>query len=141
MKKAIFPLMALLCINLTGFTQSNTPVTVTSAFKQKFPNAKSVKWNKENAHEYEASFELDAAKYSANFSNNGDWLETESPVSFDQLPEKVQKVFNVSHKSTAIMAVSKIETAKRITKYEIEIKEGKKTVELFYLADGASIKE
>ena len=141
MKKIILTFLAFVCAFATGFTQCKTPGTVTAAFNQKFPNAKSVKWDKENAHEYEASFELESAKYSANFSDNGDWLETESPISFDQLPEKVQKAFNASHKSTVIKAVSKIETAKGITKYELEIKEGKKTVELFYLADGASTKE
>ena len=141
MKKTILAAMALLCVYATGFTQSKIPGIVTTAFNQKFPNAKSVQWDKENAHEYEASFEVQGAKYSANFRDNGEWLETESPVSFDQLPEKVQRAFTASHKSTAIKAVSKIETAKGITKYELEIKEGKKTVELFYSTDGAATKE
>ena len=108
---------------------------------QNFLNATNVKWDKENSHEYEASFEWKGEKYSANFSDTGEWLETESICAFNQLPDKVQTAFNASHKGSTIKAVAKIETSKGVTKYEVEIKQGIKTVELFYTADGTEIKE
>jgi len=141
MKKIIFFAMALVCAYATSFAQSKTPMAVTTAFNQKFPNATKVKWDKENAHEYEASFDWKGEKLSANYSDKGEWLETESPISFNLLPEKVQATFNSAHKGATIKGVAKIETSKGITKFEVEFKQGVKTVELFYTADGTEVKE
>lgn len=133
--------MALVCAYTTSFAQGKTPTNVTTAFNQKFPNATKVKWDKENAHEYEASFEWKGEKLSANFIDTGEWLETESPISFNQLPEKVQTEFNSARKGATIKAVAKIETSKGITKFEVEFKQGIKTIEVFYTVDGKAIKE
>jgi len=140
MRKTIIVAVSLLCTYATSFAQSNTPAAVISAFNQKFTNAVKVKWDKENAHEYEASFELNGTKYSANFSDNGEWLETESPITFNQLPEKVKSTFNASHQVATVKAIAKIESSKGTTKFEVEIKQGVKTIELFYIADGTEIK-
>jgi uncharacterized membrane protein YfbV (UPF0208 family) len=141
MKNIFFVALVLVCTSATSYAQGKTPAVVTAAFNQKFPNATSVKWDKENTHEYEADFELKGIKYSANFSDTGEWLEKESPSSFNELPEKVQASFNALHKGSTIKVVAKIETSKGITKYEVEIKKGIKTIEVFYMADGTEIKQ
>ncbi|TBR19028.1 MAG: hypothetical protein EPO57_05245 [Chitinophagaceae bacterium] len=133
-------LMACMLAISTFLFASTPPEAVTKAFNQKFPSATHVKWDKENAHEYEASFEWKGVNYSANFSDLGLWLEIESPSSLNQLPEKVQTSFNATHKGAKVKAVAKIETSKGITKFEIEIKQGNKTIELFYTAEGTEIK-
>ena len=138
MKKIIFLLSIVFMTSCTY--AGNPPAAVQKAFEQKFPNAANVKWDKENAHEYEASFEWKGDKLSANFSDTGEWLETESPTTFNALPEKVQSVFNASHKGATVKAVAKIETSKGITKFEVEIKQGVKTVEFFYNSDGTEAK-
>jgi len=141
MKKIIFTGIALVLGYATSFAQSKTPQIVAAKFNEKFPGVTDAKWDKENAHEYEATFNWNGAKYSANFSDKGEWLETESVFAFDQLPDKVQKAFNISHATTTVKSVSKIETSKGMTKYEIEIKQGHKTAELFYTSDGVKTKE
>lgn len=139
MTKSILTVVSFLLLSTLTFAGS-IPTTVQKAFDQKFPNATSVKWDKENAHEYEASFEWKGEKHSANFSDNGEWLETESVSAFNQLPEKVQTAFNASHKGATVKAVATIQTSKGVTKYEVEFKQGVKTVELFYTADGNETK-
>ena len=141
MNKIILTAMVLLGTYATSFAQSKTPTAVTTAFNQKFPNATKVKWEKESTNNYEAAFELKGEKYSANFSEKGEWLETESTFTFNQLPEKVQTAFTSSHKGKKPKAVSKIETLNQGTIYELEILKGIKTVELFYKQDGTEIKE
>ncbi|MBS1537857.1 MAG: PepSY-like domain-containing protein [Bacteroidetes bacterium] len=142
MKKSISVAMALLlCVCATSFAQRKAPSAVTSAFNQKFSNATNVKWDKENPHEYEASFTWNGKKYSANFSDKGEWLETESEVTFAQLPDKVQQTFTTSHKGTKVNGVAKIETSKGTTKYEVEIKISGKTVEYFYDSNGTELKK
>ena len=138
MKKIIFLLSIVFMIPCSY--AGNPPAAVQKAFEQKFPNAANIKWDKENAHEYEASFEWKGDKLSANFYDTGEWLETESPLTFNALPENVQTAFNASHKGATVKAVAKIETSKGVTKYEVEIKQGIKTVEFLYKIDGTEIK-
>lgn len=140
MRNIFFVAAVLVCTCATGFAQTKATDAAIAAFNKKFPAASNVKWDKENAHEYEAEFEWKGAKRSANFSDTGEWLETESAIEFKQLPEKVQAAFNASHKGEMVKAVAKIETSKGATKYEVEIKQGAKTVELFYGADGTALK-
>ena len=141
MYKMIFMLIVMISLSANLFAQKKAPAAVITAFKTKFSAATAVKWQKENAHEYEADFMLDSVKHSANFSDKGAWLETESSISFADLPQKVQTAFNaVYHKR--VLAVAKIETAKGETEYEIEIiKNTVKKIELFYSTEGVLIKQ
>ncbi len=140
MKKSILTAVSICLLSAFAYA-GNAPGAVQKAFEQKFPNATGATWDKENTHNYEASFTWKGVKYSANFSDTGEWLETESPFSFNELPDKVQAAFNASQKGVTIKAVSKIETSKGVMKYEVEIKHGVKTVELFYTPDGTATRE
>jgi hypothetical protein len=126
----------LLTLFLSSFTkilmQSKAPKEIVTAFNLKFPKATNVKWYKETATEYEASFKYKNTKHSANFSSDGKWLETESPITFNDLPIAVQKAFSVSHKNEKTKAIAVIENSKGETLYEIEVKK----VEYFYNSDG-----
>lgn len=139
MRKIFFVALVCVCTYATSFAQKNAPAAVITAFNQKFPNASNVKWDKENAHEYEAGFTWNGKKQSANYTDLGEWLETESPIDFSKLPMKVQDTFNTKHKGSKIKAVAKIETSKNITKYEVEFKHGKKTHESFYDEEGREL--
>lgn len=118
----------------------DVPKAVAAAFAKKFPAATNIKWDKENAHEYEASFKMGSKNYSANFNDAGEWLETESSTAFAELPAKVQNAYNSTHNGVAVKAAAKIETAKGEIKYEVEYKSGKKTKEVFYNAEGEVLK-
>jgi hypothetical protein len=138
MKKISISLFALL-LSISLFA-IDVPKNVKAAFAKKFPTATNVKWDKENAHEYEAGFKLDGKNYSANYSTDGVWLETESTVEFASLPEKVQQAFKANFKNAIIHAAAKIENSKAEIKYEIEYKIGKKTKEVLYGEDGSITK-
>jgi len=140
MKKYFFVALTILISTATTFAQSKTNKEVETAFKAKFTNATKVKWDKENEHEYEANFTENGVKHSANFSDKGEWLETESPTTFDKLPAKVKTAFNASHKGEKVKAVAKIDASTGETQYEIEVKKGLKTVEYFYNSEGKLLK-
>ena len=138
MKKTIITIYVMV-LSVAAFA-IDAPKVVKDAFAKKFPNATSVKWDKENAHEYEAGFKVDGKSFSANYSDKGEWLETESTVEFASIPLKVQNTFKANHKEAKIKASAKIETSKGETKYEVEFMNGKKTVEEMYKEDGTIIK-
>lgn len=65
------------------------PSAVQIAFQEKFPQSSDVTWEKESDQELEAAFTLNGEKMSANFSQDGTWLETESEIKEHELPEAV----------------------------------------------------
>jgi hypothetical protein len=70
-------------------SQKNPPDNVKKEFSQKFADAKSVKWDSEEANEWEAEFKINGKEMSACFDNTGNWLETEAEVSAKDLPQAV----------------------------------------------------
>jgi len=139
MKKSILILVSILLFSTLTIAGA-PPAVVQKAFEQKFPGAEKEKWNKENAHEYEASFKWKGGKYSANFKDTGEWLETEMSIAFKDLPDKVKIAFNTAHMVGTAKAAAKIETAKGVIKYEVEYKPAYKTYEIFYTEEGTEIK-
>lgn len=123
-----------------SFTTPKGDVTsdVKKYFETKFQSASSAKWVKENAHEYEVNFLLNGTKCSANFSDKGEWIESEVTIKYNELPDANKNSFRTI-KTTKIVAVAKMETAKSEIKYEIEYKQGTKTKDVFYHKEGKKI--
>ncbi len=141
MKNIFFVALAFMCASATGCAQKNVSTAVESAFKTKFSNATNISWDKENDREYEAEFTMNSAKYSANFSDTGKWLETERIIPYIELPQAVQKSFMASHKEAKVKATAKIETSEGEIRYEIEIKQLLGAKELFYDAKGKELQD
>jgi hypothetical protein len=141
MKKQIFIGMTLICLCTIVIAKNKIPENVIKAFNQKFTGVSDVEWGKESTIEYEVEFIMNGHKHSANFSSTGEWLETESPISFEELPDKVKMAFKSGHDGANIKAISIIEIAANNIQYEIELKKFLRTVDLFYSAEGIPVKE
>jgi hypothetical protein len=141
MKKLVFTVAVSLCTYAVVFAQPKIPYAVTEAFTSKFPNAKEVKWGRENTKEYEAEFLMEGLNYSANFSDKGFLLETESPVSLNSLPEKVKVAWNKSHKSETVKMITLISRWNGSSLYEFEISKGVKKIEKFLNSEGIEVKK
>ena len=142
-------------VSAQNISESVVPPLVKSAFSQKFSDATTVKWEKENANEYEAEFRIAGIGMSANFSADGKWLETETEISFAELPQAVTNSFLKNHKHSSKVEVAKIEMASGKIVYEIEMKgetkgssgskedkgsKGSSEGELFYDENGKELK-
>lgn len=139
MKKTITMLTLLVGTTLMSCAQS-TPAKVTEAFKTKFPNAKSVKWEKENDTEWEAEFKLNGVDYSANFGTDGTWKETEHKIKSKDLPQAVKNTLATEFTGYEIEDAEMVETPS-FNGYEVEIEKGEETMEVVLDKSGKVIKK
>lgn len=110
-----------LLICLTSFAQIKVPQAVMTAFTAKFPAATHVKWSKENKKEYESAFLQDNIQYSANFKDNGEWLETETKLTNDDLPAIISTNFYEKYgKENKIKSAEKVEKPNKPTHYHVK---------------------
>lgn len=141
MKKIFFIAIAIFLFNTAPYSQIKVPTIVSNSFKQKFPSAINAEWEKEGKGEFEVTFEKEGKKCTSNFNSSGKWLETESPIRFDELPLKIQNSFSKVHKKEDVRDIFLIETSNGTRKFEIEYKKGSKIQEIIYSNDGIEMKK
>lgn len=120
---------------LVSCAQEGVSNEVKAAFDKKFPNATSVKWDKENDTEWEAEFKNDGIAYSANFSTNGDWVETEHKVNRKDLPESIATLISTDFAGYKIEGIEKFEKPTS-SGYDVEIEKGEEMLELVFDNNG-----
>lgn len=118
----------------------NVPENVKNAFTQKFPDAKSVKWDKENETEWEAEFKLNGEEYSANFTTDGVWKETEHEIEKSAIPANVKQTLDNEFRGYKIEEAEISETAEGQV-YEFELKKDKVVMEVAISPDGKLLKK
>jgi len=120
--------------------QTNEPTEVTTAFSQKFPTAKKAKWDKENATEWEVEFKMNGKDYSANYTSEGIWQETEYEISKSDIPAAVKQTLN---NEFAGYKIEESEISEKATGkvYEFAIEKGNSDMEIAIAPDGKILKK
>jgi len=113
-----------------GCEQIKVPEVVENAFNQQFPKAKSVKWSKESVSDYEAEFKLDGEVISANYNEDGTWLETEKEIEPNELPDPVLKTLRQHYGDYKIKETSHLDEPSQSNLYETELKKGDEAIEI-----------
>lgn len=139
MKKLFLMIVSILLISSYSFA-GIPPETVKKAFDQKFPKAVNVKWDKENAKEWEAEFVFNGSNISANFAIDGKWLETESRIVITDLPITVTEAIRVNYSGWTIAKAEKSETPGNSAIYELLLKKDKEKKEVTFNEDGTPAK-
>lgn len=120
--------------------QTNAPTEVTTAFSQKFPTAKKVKWDKENETEWEAEFKMNGKEFSANFTSEGIWKETENEISEAEIPLAVKQTLESEFAGYKIEESEISETAAGKV-YEFALEKDESELEVGIAPDGKVLKK
>jgi len=129
--------VAFAVISFTACAQKQSvPDNVKNAFTQKFPNAQKVKWDKENETEWEAEFKLNGEEYSANFTSDGIWKETEHEIEASAIPANVKQTLDDEFAGYKIEEAEISETAEG-TVYEFALEKDEQEMEVAISPDGA----
>jgi len=140
MKKHITLFPVALFLFLSSICQVKVPDAVNNAFKNKFPDAKDVKWEKENSKELEANFKVNNTNVSANFMLDGTWVETETTIPSAELPAAVSNAVNAKYPGAVYSRTEKIEKPGGKILYEVNITVNGKKKELELNQDGTIAK-
>jgi len=133
-------LLIFLSVILFSFSSAvvDVPAVVIKAFENKFPGAEKVKWEQDKNGRCDAKFKWNDKKCSASFTSSGEWLRTETILSYKDLPLNVKKAINTKYIVGSISGASKIEIPKGIS-YGVEFKHGYSPEWTQYSEDGTEL--
>jgi Putative beta-lactamase-inhibitor-like, PepSY-like len=120
MKNSIFVVFVLIMASTTSFAQKNIPAVVKTAFEKQYPQAKSVKWEKENGA-YEAGFKVGKVDNSVLLDSKGSILETEVEIETTQLPAGILAYVTKNYAAKSVKGAAKIDSKKEGILYEVEV--------------------
>lgn len=121
MRTLFISLVTIALIGLFSCSRSPVPNKVASAFKAKFPAAQQVKWSKESDQEFEAEFMQDGRAITATFDVNGNWIETETAVSRDELPAPVVAALDSQFADYTLKKAEKLEKEGAPVAFELKL--------------------
>lgn len=114
--------------------ESEVPQVVKSAFMKAYPNAKGVKWDKEEAG-FEASFEQNKNDMSIVLDKMGIVKEVETEIAKDKLPKAILETLKKDFADHDIEETA-MTVANGVTTYEVEVEKGKKSWDLIFDSAG-----
>jgi hypothetical protein len=81
-----------LSAQLFGMKESQVPLSVKETFNRIYPDTEVSKW-KHKQNNYIAKFSINRKKYEAVFNSEGDWVQTEIRIKWEELPSAVRKSY------------------------------------------------
>ncbi|MTE25644.1 PepSY-like domain-containing protein [Winogradskyella ouciana] len=116
--------------------KGQAPDAVKKTFQAKYPEENDPDWHKDDHGYYEANFKIDGIKYRADFNADGTWVETETSIDEDDLPDAIKKVIKEKFDDEKITEVEKVESATKGLFYDVEFKRKGKNKDVEFRADG-----
>jgi hypothetical protein len=118
------------------------PAIVTDAFSIRYPHATHVEW-RDKLQYFQASFLLNGASISANFTSGGEWQNSERVLNYEQLPEEVKDGFQKSRYSDwQKNSFAEIQELGKPLRYRVNVqKSGLHKKNLYFDANGTLLKE
>ncbi len=111
-----------------------------TAFSQLFPSAKDIEWER-NGEYIVVEFKEGGVEKEAWFDNQGNWLLTETDITYDRLPTAVREAFrNSEYASWRVEDVDWIERAGMEDLYVLDVESGELEADLYYSSDGILVK-
>lgn len=114
---------------------AKVPEKVSTAFDKMFPGSANIEWEMDDEGIWEVEYNFRGTELESSFNENGEWLETERELEFENIPDNIIKALSLSYKEWKI---EEAEFVKRpdLTGYEINLVKGIEKMEILVDADG-----
>ncbi len=116
--------------------QGQVPDEVKASFESKYPGENDPDWKKDSNGNYESKFKKDGKHYRADFSPNGDWIETEQSIDKDDLPKIVRDLIKEQFDDYEIVEIEKVDHHSKGVFYDVEFKRDGEKKDIEFTADG-----
>ena len=123
---------------LTLFTvrADGVPDYIEEIFRKKYPEITQPKWEPESNDSWEANFEVDGIKYRVDFDSDGNWIETEHDITYDELPAEVRSVIEIKYNPNDIRDIEAVENPTHGKFYDVEFQQGVGKKDVMFNAKG-----
>jgi len=122
-----------------GQGQKDVPKAVQKTFENKYPGENDPDWHKDDNGNYESNFKIDGKSFRADFSPNGEWIETESDIDKKDLPKAVIDVIDNQFPDSEITEIEEVDHYSKGKFYDVEFKQKGKNKDVEIKADGPII--
>lgn len=116
--------------------EEKIPENIQSAFKQKFPNAANVKWEKNCDNTWEAEFVMTGNKHSAQYKPDSNWYETEYVITISKVPDVIKANVASRYPGYKIVKAEVVITSWG-EQYELQLNKEQTSIGVFYTGEGA----
>ncbi|MFM1876857.1 MAG: hypothetical protein RL266_2594 [Bacteroidota bacterium] len=130
-----FVLATFAALPMHAIAQKKIPASVKKSFAQKYPDIKEVIWQMVDGN-FEGQFKKDAGEFTAIYTVEGNWLETEEKLRLRDLPTEVSSSVKENYGGYTISSAVKVESASTISFHKLELKKGSGVLELRIFSDG-----
>ncbi|BCX48092.1 lipoprotein [Haloferula helveola] len=112
------------------------PEEIREAFLSRYGPIESVDWEVDSNGYWEAQFENDGESYRADFDTDGNWIETERNLDFEDLPDPVKTAIRAEHGDREIAEIEEVDSAEKGRFYDVEFQEKGPNQDVQYSQDG-----
>jgi len=119
--------------------QEKAPQAVQEAFEKKYPGENDPDWHKDSHGNFESNFKIDGKKYRADFSPNGNWIETELSIKKGDLPNAVRKTIATHYEELEISEIEEVDHHRKGRFYDVEFKQKGKNKDVEINTEGKVI--
>jgi hypothetical protein len=126
-KLLLLAVLGLFVFSACNSPKETVPENVKVSFQKRFPQAKEVKWDKENKNEWEAEFKMNNREFSAMFNTEGVWKETEYKIQRSEIPPVVVSTIDTLFSGYEIEEASVIGNSE-MKGFEVELKNDKSVI-------------
>lgn len=125
-------------------TEQQVPKPVLEAFHKAYPQAQDAKYEEEKEAGktvYEVEFKDQGVKREASYAAEGTLIETEEDIKPDALPAAITEALKKTYPHATVKEAEKVmKPDGTVSGYEVEIKDGKKELEIHLDAAGKILK-
>ncbi|MCK0146276.1 PepSY-like domain-containing protein [Arenibacter sp. F26102] len=142
MKLSIFCyslLTIILSVGCNTAAEGQVPKEVKTTFKNMYPKENDPDWHKDKNGNFESNFKKDGEHYKADFSPEGQWLETERRISKKDLPDAIKEKIDKDFKDYELVEIEEVDHNSKGRFYDLEFKIDGEKKDVEFNAQGSII--
>ncbi|MEM7038216.1 MAG: PepSY-like domain-containing protein, partial [Bacteroidota bacterium] len=121
--------------------ENEVPPEIREDFQYRFHEAKDILWLQQGDSYYGARFKLDGDLSEAVYTADGQWIQTEEPITYRQMPDRARDYCRSNYPEYSAKDVRKVSTRKYGILYEIRIRKSQKQIGMTFDMNGKLLDE